>query len=184
LKNETTEPAREAARELEAERFIAWVPPIKIAGRELTGQSYDRLIKQRVDGQPPITPQEFAEAADQIPKDFLRRVRGLVRLLWVNGYFRQAETTEDRVTSLLAQWAYSFIMRGEGWIEFTTAAEYAKEQIRNPFKTLLLAGEMAYNETLRRKLGILVDKGFLEERDSRFRVEDAVFPQIAFEITE
>lgn len=180
LDNETTEVTRHSARALEMERFVNWVPPLEIGDTYLTGQSYDELIHERPRGIPRFGPEVFAEAAGQIPHEIVERARGLVEFLWVNGYYRQARTTEERISSLVFQWAFWYLLRSDTRVDVQTLFDYSIGRMRPPYLAILQESVDDFFSTFQNMLGVLQDLGFCNITNREASRLNARFPMIGF----
>lgn len=62
-------------------------------------------------------PSKMVVAADELPDQYMRRIRGGVQLQYVNSFYRRASSRTRREACLVIQAIYNQLLRGGGWDE-------------------------------------------------------------------
>jgi hypothetical protein len=171
---------RGAAQDFGVDKQIHWVPRLRIKGEEWDGGVYEVKIRQRVNGLPSTTNEDFAEANDQIPVEVLMKIRGLLRYLYIGTEYRQAENNDERLLALLLQKAYTYLLRRQGWVELEELFEYASKSLRGGRRVAFYKREEEFKGRIMQKFEFLKKCGFLRRRKSRYIVDDAVHPMHYF----
>lgn len=179
LDEENTD-CRNAAQHFQLDDMIYWIPPLHISGEEWDGSVYDRKIRERHDGLPSVTHDDFAEASGQIPEDILFKIRGLVRFLYVATEYRNAENVDQRVLAVMVQRAYTYLLRSQNWVETQSLSEYAKQGLGASHRAVFNEKQEFFTNSLVAKLEFYNEIGFLKQRTSRFAIDDAIHPMQYF----
>ena len=160
--------------------IVHLLPPLETAsGRELTGEDYDDLVTNDPGEIRP--PSKMAEAAEDLPDEYLKRVRGGVQLFYVNTFYRSATGRTEREASLVLQAIYNLLLReggkprqvalDEGWDEFTDSYRQVKSVRGRKNMIMEQAGEYITQ---------LLDERILTERNNEVHARKATHPQQTF----
>ncbi len=177
LDDSSTRTMREGAEFLGIADRIYWVPPLAVAGERLDGQSYDRLVKS---GDFIPHPEVFAPAADTLPVDYMKKLRGLVRLLYINGLYRQAPHTKGRVTALLIQSAFNYLLRNPSGTDRETVLGYARGRLGRGFARAYRRNEEMHKDEFIDYMTYLNGLGFLRTYGDKISIADATHPLTYF----
>jgi len=160
--------------------IVHLLPPVETAsGRELTGEDYNDLVTNDPGAIRP--PSKMAEAAEDLPDEYLKRVRGGVQLFYVNTFYRSAAGRTEREASLVLQAIYNLLLReggkprqvalDEGWDEFTDSYRQVKSVEGRKSMIMDQAGEYITQ---------LLDERILTSRNSEIHARKATHPQQTF----
>lgn len=156
------------------------LPPLETAsGRELTGEDYNEVVTD--DPSVIRPPSEMAEAAEDLPDKYLKRMRGGIQLFYVNTFYRNATERTEREASLVLQAIYNLLLReggksrqralDEGWDEFIDSYRQTKSVVQRK--------EMIIDQTGKYISQLLTEK-ILTERNSKIHARKATHPQQTF----
>lgn len=156
------------------------LPPLETAsGRELTGSDYNDVVT--ADPSVIRPPSEMAEAAEDLPDKYLKRIRGGVQLFYVNTFYRSATDRTERDASLVLQAVYNLLLReggksrqralDEGWDGFIDSYKQTKSATQR--KGMII-------DQTRENISQLLAERILTERNNKIHARKATHPQQTF----
>jgi len=173
LEDATTNAVRDAARLLEIERYIYWVPPLPTNYGTLDGASYDTTVSS---SRNKLHPEDFEQAAAQLPEKYRHKITGLFRLLHVNALYRQARTVKERVLATLMQNAYNYLLRNPEAEQEEAVIDYATNRLSGGFAHSFRQDAVTYREEFGEYLGHFHGMGFLRRYGGTLSIPDARHP--------
>lgn len=100
---------------LHLESRIEFVPEVETAdGVALDGQDYNNLSRGQADVDLIYPPSKLAPAADNLPEQFLQRIRGGIQLQYVNSIYREDHERTMSDACLVLQEIYNILLREGG----------------------------------------------------------------------
>lgn len=98
------------------DRIVHLLPSLETTdGIVLDGNEYRRRTSATGDDGALRPPSKMADAADELPSEYMMRIRGGLQLQYVNSLYRQFDDSTMRVASLVVQTAYHELLREGGW---------------------------------------------------------------------
>lgn len=160
--------------------IVHLLPPLKtVNGQELTGEDYAEVVRDDPGVIRP--PSNMAEAAEDLPDQYLKRIRGGVQLFYVNTFYRSASERTEREASLVLQAIYNQLLR-EGGMSRQTALDIGWDNFIDSYrqkKSAVGREEMIRDQT-RRYITKLLNKKILTERNNEIHARKATHPQQTF----
>jgi hypothetical protein len=149
------------------------------SGTDLVGKDYDNAVTNNPGLIRP--PSELAVAADTLPDQYVRRIRGGVQLFYVNSFYRSASERTEWEASLVLQEIYNLLLRiggmtrqvalDMGWDEFM--GSYGNVKSANQRQEMILDQTRDYIQKL-------LEERVLVEQNNQLHARRATHPQQTF----
>lgn len=123
-------------------------------------------------------PSKLVAAADELPDQYIRRIRGGVQLQYVNSFYRRVSGRTRREACLVLQTIYNQLLREGGWDEQIALDEgwtEMREQYRR-IKSPEQRKDMILEET-RNLLNTLREEDLISERNGGLHARKSTHPQ-------
>jgi hypothetical protein len=155
------------------------IPPLEAAnGDTLDGEDYDDLGTDSDSAHVLRPPSEMIEDVDELPNQYLKRIRGGIQLLYVNSIYRRSDDQLRRDACYVLQAIYNLLLR-HGGLDRTTALNEGWDEAKKQYRRIRNAGshrQMILDET-RTLLGNLREERIITERNGKLHARKATHPQ-------
>jgi len=165
---------------LNLNQVVELIPPLETeSGVELNGPTYDALTTE--DPSVLTPPNEIASAAENLPEQYRKRIRGGVQLHYVNSFYRSTDDRIKREASFMLQEIYNLLLR-EGGMDRDTVLDRGWEEFSKNYRQIQKAEARKgiIREQVSDYLTRLVTKRILTQRDDRLHARKATHPQPTF----
>lgn len=165
---------------LNLDNIVHLLPPLETAsGNELTGSDYDDAVTNNPNLIRP--PTEMAEAADSLPDQYVRRIRGGVQLLYVNSFYRSSSERVEWEGGLVLQEIYNMLLR-EGGMNRQTAVNLGWDAFTDSYRNVKSAQrrESMIRDKTQDYITRLIDERVIVERNDQIHARKATHPQQSF----
>lgn len=147
-------------------------------GNKLNGADYHRIALNSEQGDKLRPTSKIASAANALPEQYIKRVRGGLQLQYVNSFYRRVNGRTEREASLVLQNIYNLLLRGggkdrsilldEGWGNMI--AQYRRVKSAKDRKDSILDQTGTY-------LTQLINEKIINRRDGGLHARGATHPQ-------
>jgi len=162
--------------------IIRILPPLETAdGQTFDGEEFIQAAKNQQKAETIRPPSVMAKAAEDLPDQYLSRIRGGVQLHYVNSFYRRASGSTGRQASFLLQQIYNRLLRKggmarrvaieKGWEDFEDSYRYIKKARQK--KEMIL-------EQARTYIKILQDENVISEQNGNIYARNSSHPQPTF----
>jgi hypothetical protein len=178
--NDQTLSCKAAVSSLKLQDLIHWAPPIRLDSREYNGADFMSAVRTE-----PLSIPQIASAATQVPDFIQSKVNAMIRLLWINGRFRQAYNYPEgsraaiMINSLLVQYAYKkLIDNAPTQFDIDILFSSASARIRQPLLKKLVDDKASFERQFTEEWENLKYIGFVNKRKNTVWVDDASRPEL------
>lgn len=164
---------------LNLRRRIDFVPEIETAdGVTLDGRDYDNLSRDSDDIDLIHPPSKMVPAAEDLPDQFLQRIRGGVQLQYVNSIYREDHERAAADACLVIQEIYNILLR-EGGHDRQDAISEGWDKATDRYRRLKSAEERKPSilDEARSFINQLLDQRIITERNGELHARRAEHPQ-------
>jgi len=170
------------AKKFNLSNIIRLIPPLKTkSGEELDGADYITASRSNQEAKTIRPASEMVEAADALPPQYVKRIRGGVQLHYVNMFYRKASETVERNAAGVLQQIYNILLR-EGGMTRQTAIDMGWDTYEENYtyvKSLKEQEEMVREQT-HTYITQLREANVIEEANGKIYARKAAHPQQTF----
>ena len=141
---------------------------------ELDGKRYNELTDEVPTA---ITPDKVAPGATDLPDRYRQLVRGMLHLLYVNTFWRQADGRTEREASFLLQEAFHHLLRKDG-MEIENYIDIGWEELEDRLRNIKAAKqrEPMIRDKAQEYISTLVDQNVMRQRGNTIYARNSLHP--------
>jgi hypothetical protein len=141
---------------------------------ELDGKRYNELADEVPTA---ITPDKVAPGATDLPDRYRQLVRGMLHLLYVNTFWRQADGRTEREASFLLQEAFHHLLRKDG-MEIENYIDIGWEELEDRLRNIKAAKqrEPMIRDKAQEYISTLVDQNVMRQRGNTIYARNSLHP--------
>lgn len=169
---------------LNLDSLVELVPPIQSDdGRKITGSVYDDLVTSEPRA---VHPQNMSSAAQPLPDVFCDVLAGLLNLVFVNSFYRRAETPTQREAALVLQNCFHPLMRQGGGFDTDELVEIGWTRLEDKYRQIEKARprESQIRSTTKDYITDLLDVGIIQRRSNGLYARSCTHPHASLQFPE